>query len=86
MDILICLVLISSSFSGLKENIIDGKNGFIAPPGDIDKTAEIMEKVLMMKSYELEKFSNRAREHAMSNFDIKKQIDAHSKLYQALKI
>ncbi|MFH1233458.1 MAG: glycosyltransferase family 4 protein [Patescibacteria group bacterium] len=39
--------VICSKIGGLSELIEDKKNGFLYPPGDVDKLADIMEKMLM---------------------------------------
>ncbi|MDD2761142.1 MAG: glycosyltransferase family 4 protein, partial [Methylomonas sp.] len=73
--------LISSSFSGLKENVQDGVNGIIVEPGDIGGIAFAMKKFLEMDKKSLEMFSLNAREYAVRNFSIHKQKDKHIELY-----
>jgi glycosyltransferase involved in cell wall biosynthesis len=73
--------LISSSFSGLKENVHDGVNGILVKPGDINELASAMKYFLGIDKNELAKFSFNAREYACSNFDINRQILSHSLLY-----
>jgi L-malate glycosyltransferase len=73
--------LISSSFSGLKENVQDGINGILVKPGDINELASAMIYFLNINKNELAKLSLNAREYAFKHFDINKQISSHSLLY-----
>ena len=76
--------LVSSSFSGLKENVVDGSTGFLVRPGNVEEVAAAMERFLVMGSGELGLFASNARSHAEANFDIKLQIAAHDELYRSL--
>ena len=76
--------LILSSFSGLPENIIDGVNGYLVEPGNIEETAEAMKVMINMDKNKLAKFSASAREYAISRFDIANQIKSHVLLYDRL--
>ena len=73
--------LISSSFSGLKENVQDGINGFVVEPGNVSDVAFAMKRFLEMDKATLDRFSLKAREYAVKNLDIAKQMKAHSVLY-----
>ncbi|MGB9493679.1 MAG: glycosyltransferase family 4 protein [Azonexus sp.] len=73
--------LISSSFSGLKENVHDGVNGILVKPGDINELASAMKYFLDIDKSILAKFSFNAREYACNSFDINSQILSHSLLY-----
>lgn len=76
--------LISSSFSGLKENVIEGINGYLVEPGNVEETAEAMSILINMKKEKLAILSASAREYAISNFDILDQIKSHVSLYDRL--
>lgn len=76
--------LISSSFSGLKENVIDGINGLLVRPGSIEEVAEAMVNFMKMGKDELNNFSVKARNYADTKFDIKQQLEKHSALYSNL--
>jgi len=76
--------MISSSFSGLKENVLDGFNGFLVEPGNIDAIAGAMRKFLEMDCTTLRQFSENARQYAVDHFDIKNQLEAHASLYNDL--
>lgn len=76
--------LISSSFSGLKENVEDEINGFIVEPGNVNDIAFAMRRFLEMGKDTLEHFSLKAREYAINHFDIAKQKREHAKLYERI--
>ncbi len=76
--------LISSSFSGLKENVLNGSNGYLVQPGNVDDVASAMKKFLKMNKDTLYEFSGRAREYAVTHFDIKNQVKAHALLYESI--
>ncbi len=73
--------MISSSYSGLKENVLDGINGVLVQPGNIHEIAASMKKFLEMDVMTLRKYSENARQYAVDHFDIKKQLQAHRSLY-----
>jgi len=66
--------LLSSSFSGLKENVVDGENGLLIEPGRIDQIARAMEHYLQMDRAELARFGSAARRYAEEKFNIDKQV------------
>lgn len=76
--------LLSSSFSGLKENLIDGENGLLVPPGDIDRIAAAMRRYLRMDAGELAAFAAAARRHAEENFAISRQLARHRAVYETV--
>ncbi len=73
--------LISSSYSGLKENVVDGYNGIMVRPGSVDDVVSAMNRFLEMSSDELARFSANARSYAEKNFSVKKQLEQHSVVY-----
>jgi glycosyltransferase involved in cell wall biosynthesis len=78
--------LISSSFSGLKENVLHGINGFLVRPGNVADTASAMKQYLEMSKETLQQFSLQARAYAMDNFDISTQQKDHASLYRSLAV
>ena len=76
--------LISSSYGGLRENIIDGQNGILVRPGNVDDVVTAMEQFLAMSPEELGRFSARARSHAEQNFDVELQLRQHDAVYRKL--
>lgn len=76
--------LISSTFSGLKENVQDGVNGILVEPGNVQEIAGAMKRFLDMDGGTLRSYSENARRYALENFDVKKQLEAHASLYAGL--
>ena len=76
--------LISSSFSGLKENVVHKNNGYLVDPGNVEQTAAAMMFFLKMERHELIKLSNNARKYAVSKFDVNNQITMHAQLYECI--
>jgi len=74
--------LISSTFSGLVENVVDGANGFLATPGSVEETARAMKRFLEMPESELAMFSRKARIHAETRFDLNRQLEDHLDVYE----
>jgi glycosyltransferase involved in cell wall biosynthesis len=62
---------------GLGEVIIDGVTGFLVAPGDIAAAADAVRRAAGL--------SRRAcRDHAVSDLDLERSLDAHEQLYQRL--
>ena len=76
--------LISSSFSGLRENVQHGVNGFLVEPGNTGHIAAAMRHFLEMDKETLQRFSRNAREFAAGRFGIAKQQTAHALLYERM--
>ncbi len=74
--------LLSSSFAGLKENVVHGENGFLVKPGDVNAIAAVMLQYLEMSPEQLRNFAENARDFAVKTFDIQSQIERHAALYQ----
>jgi glycosyltransferase involved in cell wall biosynthesis len=76
--------LISSSYSGLKENIDDGTNGFLVRPGNADDVMCRMRDFMQMGGEELGRFKHNARLKAVTSFGITKQMDSFCQVYGQL--
>jgi glycosyltransferase involved in cell wall biosynthesis len=74
--------LISSSYSGLKENIIDGENGILVKPNSVEETYEAMRFFLELKKDKYREFAKKARGFAKKRFGVRRQIDKHHTLYK----
>jgi len=74
--------LISSSFAGLKENIVDGHNGFLIRPGQVDDVAAAMRRFLTMSPDELLRLSANARSFAEENFTLETQLQETLAVYE----
>ncbi len=76
--------LISSSYSGLRENIDDGVNGFLVRPGNVGDVTSRMKHFMTMGRDDLALFKKNARAKAVLSFSIQKQMDGFHQLYQRL--
>lgn len=76
--------LISSSYSGLKENIDDGINGFLVKPGNVDDVKNRMQDFMQMGRDRLSNFSKNARLKAVTSFSIKRQMESFYRVYNEL--
>jgi glycosyltransferase involved in cell wall biosynthesis len=76
--------LISSSYSGLKENIDDGRNGFLVRPGNADDVKDRMKDFMQMGRDGLARFKQEARRKAVTAFGITRQMESFHQLYGKL--
>jgi glycosyltransferase involved in cell wall biosynthesis len=60
--------VIASDHGGARETILDGKTGWMFPPGDVDALAKILEKVLGFAEEERQSLSKKAIIHVTNNF------------------
>jgi L-malate glycosyltransferase len=74
--------LISSSFSGLTENVVDEESGILTRPGNVDDVVSAMSRFLRMPPDEFARFSANARSYAVENFCINRQLREHSLVYK----
>ena len=64
--------------------VIDGCDGFLVPPGDINQIADRMRHYLRMSATDYTLFSTRAREHAEREFNMTDQLSKHRDIYAEL--
>lgn len=76
--------LLSSSFSGLKENVRDGIDGWLVEPGDVRGIVTALERLRGMSPDALAGFSRNARLAAETRFDVGLQRSQHAALYSEL--
>jgi L-malate glycosyltransferase len=76
--------LISTSFSGLKDNVVDGHNGLLIRPGNIEDVVAAMRRFLEMPASELSQFSANARSFSEENFDLENQLRQMLAVYREL--
>ena len=77
------LPVVTTRHSGLPEQVVDGKNGFVVEEGDFRALAE---KILFLMDHaELwPEFSRFSRAHAAEHYDLKKLIERQIEYYTAL--
>lgn len=61
-------LVIATDHGGARETVIDGKTGWLAPPGDAKALSELIENVLAQTLAERQKFSERAIEHIQERY------------------
>ena len=76
--------LVSSNFSGLKENVQDHANGFLVMPGNVEDLLKKMELFINMNKDELNEYSRKAREFAQDHFSVSIQLQKHASLYESI--
>jgi len=76
--------IIATDIGGYKETIIDGKTGFLIPPGDVDA---LEEKILFVMNLSEEKraaMGRAARKNIESNFSLAQMKEAVMTIYKSL--
>jgi glycosyltransferase involved in cell wall biosynthesis len=76
--------LISSSFSGLRNNVRHGIDGWLVPPGQVDPLVRAVETCRAMTLAKLQEFSKAARASAESHFSVHLQQEKHARVYASL--
>lgn len=78
-------IIITSSNGGMLEVIIDGENGFLCPPLNVEALAQKIESVLSMENQKREKIAQNAIATIKNNFSTiliaKKNIDYYNALF-----
>ena len=75
-----CKPVIASDVGGVKELVLHGHTGLLAPPGDAERLAEYM--ILMLNSPDMrEKMGQSGRRHVQKNFNIKAKVRDIERLY-----
>ena len=75
--------IITSNSVGCKETVIDGENGFLIAPKDVDALTEKLDLLLSDKELR-EKMGKAARAYAEKYFDIEVVIKKHLAIYDEL--
>lgn len=76
--------LISSAYTGLTENFIDGKQGIFVTPGDLDTLVSAIKSMLTMPAEQRRIMAESARTHAVAYFDRKVTALPLQQLYNKL--
>ena len=75
--------IITSNSVGCKETVIDGENGFLIQPKDVDALTEKLD-ILLGDAELRQKMGKAARAYAEKHFDIKVVIERHLSIYNEL--
>jgi len=77
-------LVIAADHGGARETVIDGKTGWLVPPGDSRALSEIIMKVLSQTSEERQIFSERAIQHTQKSYSKEKMSDKTIQVYKSL--
>lgn len=75
--------IITSNSVGCKETVIDGENGFLIQPKDVDALTEKLELLINNKDLR-QKMGKAARKYSEDYFDIKLVVERHIAIYNEL--
>jgi glycosyltransferase involved in cell wall biosynthesis len=60
-------IVVASEVSGVPEVVEDGRNGWLAPPGDADALARVLDRAVSMREPDLTRMRQAARETALEH-------------------
>ncbi len=75
-------IIISTKIGGSLETVIDGKTGFLVEVNDVEKFAELIDKVLEMSKEEADKMGVAGRKNVEENFSNEKMCGETIKVYR----
>jgi glycosyltransferase involved in cell wall biosynthesis len=78
------LPAVATDAGGVREAILDGHTGFIAPPGDPAALAEAMARLAALPPEDRARMGMAARAHAAARFDIKRVAAEWDRAYREL--
>jgi len=73
--------VIASNIEGIRDAIVDGKNGFLVESENSNQFIFILNKLLQDDKYRIS-FGNKAKEYVSLNFNWEKNIDNYIKIYK----
>jgi glycosyltransferase involved in cell wall biosynthesis len=74
---------VATDVGGVSEVVLDGRTGFLVPPGESDMVAQRL--LMLLSNSELrQEFGSAARDHVLERFDAGRAADAHDALYREL--
>ena len=74
--------IVSSNIGGASEQIVDGLNGFLYPPGDVDALAKCLEKIIITKSGSA--MGKRSFELVRKQFTVEHMVEQYETLFNSL--
>ncbi|HOK47848.1 MAG TPA: glycosyltransferase, partial [Bryobacteraceae bacterium] len=78
------LPAVATAVGGVEDVVIDGRTGFVVPPGDATAFANAMRRIVRMTAEERSRMGQAARDHAAANFDIRAVVLRWERLYTQL--
>lgn len=75
-------IIISTKIGGSLETVIDGKTGFLVDVGDVEKFAELIDRVLDMPKEEADRMGLEGRKNVEANFSNDKMCEETIKVYR----
>lgn len=77
-------IIIATKIGGALETIIDGKTGFLVEPQDVEKLAELIDRVLDFSDEKTHEIAAAARAHVEEKFSNKKMCNDTIEVYKSL--
>ncbi len=74
--------LICTRYSGLPENVDEGKNGFLIAPGDVPELRKCVTAFLNLNPAQRSEFRRHARDKVVGEFSIQRQIELLAQAYR----
>jgi glycosyltransferase involved in cell wall biosynthesis len=76
--------VVASNAGGLTEQVIDGKTGYLVPPGNANSLARALERILTDREH-AELLGQRGHQEAMSHFTMKHYVDRVLEIFETLR-
>jgi glycosyltransferase involved in cell wall biosynthesis len=78
------LPCVATDVGGVREAVLDGQTGYLAPPGDPAALAASMARLASLPYDSRARISKAARAHAVAHFDLRIAVDSWEQLYRRL--
>lgn len=79
-------IIIATNIGGSLETLIDGKTGFLVEVGNVDRLAQMIDKVLQMPQLQKEEMQKSAITHISENFSNQKMLDQTLGFYDEILV
>ncbi len=78
------LPCVATAVGGVEDIVLDGRTGFVVPPGDAATFAKAMSRIANMSPEERGRMGQAARDHVVASFDIEAVVLRWERLYTQL--
>jgi glycosyltransferase involved in cell wall biosynthesis len=78
------LPCVATAVGGVAEAVVDGRTGYLVPPGDVDALSSAMTRLAALPQAERAVLSRAAREYAVERFDLRVVVAQWERLYNSL--